>query len=106
MASVLGRNGWLIAVIPHPCFYYRFLGYAERYAEHVSVEVRLAGVSRPVTEYLRPLASYFAAFNKAGFRFAGFLEPVVPQQFQEYFMMRKPSSAPSVPVAYFVAQSQ
>jgi SAM-dependent methyltransferase len=84
VAQLLPRGAALVAVIPHPCFWPAYWGYAEApwfdYSKELFIEAPFT-ISRSRTQVFtthihRPLSKYLSSLSEAGFRLDAFEEPM------------------------------
>lgn len=84
IAQLLPRGGALVAVIPHPCYWPTYWGYADEpwfdYSKELFIEAPFA-ISKSRTQVFtthvhRPLAMYLRSLSAAGFELDTFEEPM------------------------------
>ncbi|WP_449117247.1 class I SAM-dependent methyltransferase [Pseudomonas viridiflava] len=93
VAARLRKKGTFVAVIPHPCFWPEYWGYATAawydYTKEIFVEAPFK-VSRDqttvrTTHVHRPLSQYLSTFADHGFRLVAFEEPVPEARVQAMY---------------------
>lgn len=93
LATLLERNGSVVATITHPCFWPRYWGYeAEewfRYESETFVEApfRISYQTTPVstTHVHRPLEMYISVFREAGFMLETLVEPMPSRVIEQMY---------------------
>ncbi|MCF5232368.1 MULTISPECIES: class I SAM-dependent methyltransferase [unclassified Pseudomonas] len=91
--ALLRSNSTFVAVIPHPCFWPEYWGYANAewydYTKETFVEAPFK-VSRDqtsirTTHIHRPLSQYLSTFAKHGFKLVAFEEPIPEESVQAMY---------------------
>jgi hypothetical protein len=93
LSSVLTTGATFVAVVPHPCFWARYWGYADAdwydYSREIFIEApfTISSAATPVrtTHIHRPLSQYFATFKGGGFELDAVEEPMPTGAVEELY---------------------